>query len=216
MSAIQLNKFSRVDYAKAFLIIFYLVGLIGFSMSITFPLFEKLVPLNILISAVLLFSFQKSVDAKTILVFVLIFAIGIFVEILGTNTGILFGEYKYGQSLGVKVFETPLLIGLNWLILCYCFYASFPKFRNKWYFVFLASLLMVGFDFVLEPVAMKIDMWNWAGGVVPLKNYLDWYLVSVVIFFLMWWIKPKIENGLASTLIIIQILFFVGLNILLK
>jgi putative membrane protein len=38
---------------------------------------------------------------------------------LGVHTGILFGNYKYGNALGLKLNDVPILIGINWFIVVY-------------------------------------------------------------------------------------------------
>ena len=48
------------------------------------------------------------------------FAVGVSVEIMGINTGILFGDYTYGDVLGFKLRDVPVLIGVNWFIIIYC------------------------------------------------------------------------------------------------
>ena len=216
MKVNELKNSSKASLAKLFLIIFYLVGLFGFGFEATFPLFQKLVPFNLIVSAFLLFCFHQKWDTKALVLFIVIPLIGISIEIIGVNTQLFFGDYNYGRSLGVKLLDTPILIGLNWLILSYCIYTSFRKIREKWYFMFFAAGLMVAFDFVMEPVAMRIDMWDWKDGLIPLKNYLDWYWVSLIIFFLMWITKFKAKNELGTTLILIQFLFFLSLNFILK
>ena len=40
---------------------------------------------------------------------------GLLAEIIGVQTGILFGSYAYGETLGLKIFGAPLVIGLNWV-----------------------------------------------------------------------------------------------------
>lgn len=60
---------------------------------------------------------QIKINKKELLCIVLIFWTGIFVEFLGVNYGLLFGEYSYGSNLGPKVFGVPFLIGMNWVIL---------------------------------------------------------------------------------------------------
>ena len=199
-----------------FLVIFYMIGLIGFSFEATFPLFQRLVTINILLSALLLFLFHEKWNLKTLILFVLIPLFGVAAELVGVNTQAIFGSYSYGDSFGPKVYNTPVLIGLNWLILTYCIYVSFIGIRRRWYFMFLAAALMVGFDLALEPVAMRIDMWSWEGGIVPLRNYIDWYWVSLIIFFFMWVTKFNAKNELGASLILIQFLFFLSLNFILK
>ena len=48
------------------------------------------------------------------------FATGIAVEIIGTATGGLFGDYQYGNVLGPSIQKVPFIIGINWFITIYC------------------------------------------------------------------------------------------------
>ena len=86
------------------------------SFEISFYLFLKLIPLALLLSFIGLIVFHASKpDVKTIVVFAGIYFIGFLIEALGVNTGKIFGEYVYGKSLGFKISETPVIIGINWL-----------------------------------------------------------------------------------------------------
>jgi putative membrane protein len=38
---------------------------------------------------------------------------GFFIEAIGVNTGLIFGNYVYKTTLGWKFLETPLIIGVN-------------------------------------------------------------------------------------------------------
>ena len=42
------------------------------------------------------------------------------VELVGTKTGMLFGDYSYGKVLGPALQGVPLIIGINWFIMMYC------------------------------------------------------------------------------------------------
>ena len=53
------------------------------------------------------------------LIFAFIFLAGFVVEMIGTNSGLIFGGYTYGPTLGLKVGETPVLMGLNWIMMIY-------------------------------------------------------------------------------------------------
>ena len=72
------------------------------------------------------------------------FSLGFIIEVLGVQTGVLFGAYSYGDPLGFKVFDVPLLIGVNWLILSFSSLGIAGKILNSSMFqVILSSLLMV-------------------------------------------------------------------------
>ena len=44
----------------------------------------------------------------------------------------------------------------------------------------LVALLMVCFDLLMEPAAVKLDYWTWMNGDIPLQNYLVWFGLSFI------------------------------------
>jgi bisanhydrobacterioruberin hydratase len=198
--------------ARVFLVIFYAVGIAGFSMPLTFSLFQKLVPLNLIISTVILFLFHPKWDIRQVAVFFVLALSGLVVEMVGTHTGLIFGSYTYGNSLGLKILSTPLLIGVNWLVLVYCVHAILPQERQKWFYPFIGAALLVAFDYVMEPVAIATDMWSWAGESIPVKNYLAWYALALILLFVLRFAGIRYKNAVAGWLLVIQFLFFLVLN----
>jgi putative membrane protein len=75
---------------------------------------------------------------------------------------------------------------------------------------------MTGFDFVMEPVAVKTGMWSWASDEVPLQNYLGWFIVSALVISGFELLKIKTDNKIAGRIFILQFIFFVFLNLFLK
>jgi putative membrane protein len=76
------------------------------------------------------------------------------------------------------------------------------------------ALAMVAFDWIMEPVAVATDMWNWTNGQIPVKNYIDWFLVSAVLFLSIRIFKVELNNRLAGWLLLMQAVFFLLLNLL--
>jgi putative membrane protein len=203
--------------ATRFLVIFYIVGTIGFLLPYTRNVFEALIPVSVLVNLFLLLLFHRPYEQKYIYAFLLIAVPTFLIEAVGTNTGVLFGEYAYGTSLGVKLFKTPLLIGVNWLVLVYGAVSIVRKveiFRR--FSVLSASLLMVFFDWVMEPVAMKTDMWQWAFNRVPFQNYLMWFVVSAFAVALFELMKIETTKTIAARIFVIQLIFFGILNLFLS
>ncbi|MDG5799940.1 carotenoid biosynthesis protein [Marinilabiliaceae bacterium ANBcel2] len=201
---------------KKFLIIYYIVGITGFLIPYARPVFEALIPLSVMLNMFLVLLFHRPFDKAHILVFSFVFLFTIAVEAVGTNTGILFGSYFYGANLGWKVFDTPILIGANWLVLAYgatAIVRHYPMFK-KWV-PFSAAALMVLFDFIMEPVAMKTGMWDWAGGVVPIQNYFMWFVVAVIVVGLFELFNIKTVKPVAIRLFLVQMVFFLVLNLFL-
>lgn len=67
---------------------------------------------------------------KAIFFVVTTLAIGFGVEVLGINTGMVFGgKYAYGDLLGEKVLGVPIVVPLVWFIISYItFSLAFPRF----------------------------------------------------------------------------------------
>lgn len=201
---------------KIIVVIWYLVGIAGFMIRPLAPLFQKLTPFGIIIAAVLLLYFHEPKNKKSGLIFSGIALSGFIVEVIGVNTQFIFGFYKYGNSLGPKILDTPLAIGINWLILIYCISAWAKPIRDTWYFPLVGAAAMVTFDWLMEPVAIATDMWGWAYNSIPTKNYIDWFLVSGVLFLMIRILKLEIRNPIANLLFLMQLIFFLSLNLLFR
>ena len=196
------------------IIIWYLVGVAGFLIPRLKPLFQLLTPLGMVLASFLLMFFHEPKNLKSGLVFVSIILLTFLAEMIGVNTQRLFGHYQYGVALGPKLWNTPIVIGLNWLVLVYCISTLLRKIRDRWYFPLAGALMMVAFDWVMEPVATATGMWSWQGDVIPLKNYMDWFLISALLFLMIRILKVEFSNRLALILLIMQGVFFLALNIL--
>lgn len=197
-------------YIKVALIIFYVVGIVAIYIPFTSDFFISLTPLALLLSFGQLMLFHRDFSIKTMLIFALIFAAGFLVEMAGTNTGIIFGEYSYGPTLGPKIGQTPVLMGLNWIMMIYLTAAPVRKLKtHPLVKVLLSSSLMVTYDLVLEQVAPAIKMWSWSGETIPLQNYAAWFILSVIFHTLFVSAKVKVKNELALVLLLTQFFFFV-------
>jgi putative membrane protein len=108
------------------------------------------------------------------------------IELAGVKTGMIFGAYEYGKTLQPTIMDVPLAIGFAWLgmilsaaALSQHLFAS--RFAGKPHGMALAiALLMVIFDFFMEPAAMRLNYWNWQDGAVPLQNYVAWFVLGYI------------------------------------
>lgn len=206
----------RKHFVIAFFVIFYVVGIIGMVLPVSQPLFVKLVPLAILLSLIaILFFHQPAFDSKTIMVFAIIAVSGYFTEVIGVNTGLIFGHYEYGNALGIKIFNTPLLIGLNWLMLIYTGHVVIEKTKlSRWFSILIASFLVLAYDLVLEKIAPALNMWQWENGIVPLQNFLAWFVITFLFLGLLNFTKVKTTNSVAIVIVLMQFIFFLILLVL--
>jgi putative membrane protein len=193
------------------------VGIAGMLLPFSFPLFVKLIPVALLLSSVALVFFHSTFNTKTLAVFTFIYLIGFFVEVLGVNTGIIFGDYIYGEGLGAKVFNTPLIIGLNWLLLVYI---TASVLENKKLLVpvkiILGAAMMLGYDFIIEQLAPELNMWDWKNNTIPVSNYVAWFFIAAFFHAAIQIFKIKTTNKLAPVILICQVLFFLVLLVYFK
>jgi len=202
---------------KKFILIFYTVAIIGFLIPFTKDLFISITPFAIILCAYLLAIYHETYTKKDVFTFILVFVLGFFVEVIGVNTGLIFGIYNYGSALGLKLFNTPLLIGINWLFLTYTSISIAKSLKIKeGLIVFIAPLSMLVFDFILEQVAPNMDMWYWQNSIIPIKNYITWYLIGVCFVLLFKVFKIETKHPLAAILFTFQFVFFIFLTFLLK
>ena len=198
------------------LFIFYSIGLLGaFLFDNPIEFFSK-TPMNLLISFALLIWNHQDWSNKIVASLITVAFAGYLVEAVGVNTGLIFGQYSYGSTLGYKVFETPLMIGINWILLTYLAIYSFSEIiQNIWLLSFFCGFILVFLDFLIEPVAIAYDFWTWEGQGIPTQNYIAWYICSVILCFVIAKHKEKSHNKIAPVLFVIQFVFFGILNTLL-
>ena len=205
---------THITTIKKAIWIFYATGLLGIGIPWSREFFITLLPLSYLFSLMVLLIMDKSDLKKLIPFFVIVFCAIFFIEVLGVKTGKLFGEFEFGDSLGPKLWETPIIIGVNWLILLYCATIIASGYtKNRYFISFLVAVLMVVFDFILERPAGYLDMWEWTRKFIPMQNFLVWFGISWILAGALQLLKPKMENKIAATLFGIQMLLFFLLNI---
>jgi putative membrane protein len=206
-------NYSKVNISIVILFIFHVVGVVGLSSDYQ-DLFLRLTPLNLLLSLGLFIWANNDFSVQFYKVVAILFALGFLVEVIGVSTGVLFGEYTYGATLGFKLFETPLMIGVNWLLLSLASFGVSSFFLKKQLpIILLSSLLMVLMDVLIEPIAISLDFWTWALGDIPLQNYVMWFFVSLIMNALISFNRLKIDYRISFGLLLSQILFFTLLSL---
>src|SRR5689334_18557252 len=45
--------------------------------------------------------------------------IGFAAEVIGVHTGVPFGDYRYGSTLGARLFGVPIVVALAWMMLAW-------------------------------------------------------------------------------------------------
>lgn len=189
------------------LLMSYAAGIVGY-LSPWSAQFALLTPFHLLLCFAYLLLYMEKRSSKLWIFLAIVFIYTWCVECLGVNTGLLFGEYYYGRVLGLKILGTPLLIGINWLILVLSIGSLVRRLPKWWLRIVLSALLMTLTDVLIEPMAIRYGLWNWSSPEVPLQNYVMWFLVSLPIFALYERMQLGSENRMAAWVWGLQLLFF--------
>ena len=197
----------------AVLVIIHLVGIIGFQTPYN-EFFQRATFFHLLLTAIVLFINHPVWNKEFILFVSFAFSIGFIVEVIGVATGLIFGNYQYGSTLGFKVFNVPVIIGVNWLLLVYVVGTIMNRLKAS---IFIKSILggglLVFMDVFIEPVAIAFDYWSWQSDQIPFLNYFAWFVIGFVLLLLFYVLNFKKQNNLALPLFIIQMAFFAAVNL---
>jgi len=194
----------------------YAVGIIGHLYTPTREYMLMLTPYTLLLTGGIVLSKVLPHNISLVKWIVIVYIVTFALEVFGVKTGLLFGSYEYGDVLGPKLFETPLIIGFNWVLVILGGVLLSSKFiSNNFLIVLFTPLLTVLFDFFLEPVAIKLNYWIWFRGEIPLQNYLAWYAISLLAVFFFMQSKVEVRSTIPIHYFAIQTLFFLSLNIML-
>lgn len=198
--------------AIGLLILLHLVGFVGWHTTYA-PMISLLTPIHLLISFWLLLAFARG-GQELKMRLLMVYLLGLGVEILGVSTGYPFGRYVYLEGLGPSILETPWMIGVNWAMLSLAI--------GQWVFHYLpellpwqrntvTALLMVLVDFIIEPVAPSLRLWLFAG-TAGWMNYVSWFVLSWVMQCILGRSKDQ-HNPLALPMILCQVIFFAGFHL---
>jgi len=198
------------SYLLYFLILVYFSGSIGFIVNP--PFFSPFTPYTLLLTCSVFLIHSPLADKKFLFAFFSIAFLGFIIEVIGVKTGLVFGKYSYGDGLGFKLLDVPLIISINWAMLIFAGIRIVSSiFTNKIKILIVAALLVTVVDLLIEQVAPKLDFWQFDGGLPGLHNYLGWIGVA---FFISYFFYPTIIKGNRSVsliILILQIIFFTSL-----
>lgn len=223
----------RSNLIYLIIIIIYIVGIVGLSLTVCHKVFVYLSSANIMLAACLVIFYhttshtivQKAQEAALLgknatdyivqqgMQFVFkSFLVGVFgylLEVDGVRTGVIFGEYSYGDVLGPKLMGVPLILGLNWFFMVYCstqiaYLFKLPVLPTA----LISGLIMTLYDLILEPNAVAMGYWTWHQGSIPLQNYIAWFVAGTIFSLFYAYKSIRVHNMMAIFLFCIQIVFF--------
>jgi len=194
-------------YLLYFLILVYVSGSIGFAFAPDF--FGPFTPYTLLFTCFVFLFYQPLENKKLISSFFIIASLGFLIEVVGVKTTLIFGAYQYGNGLGFKLFDVPLIISLNWALLISAGIITIGRFtKNKQLVLALSALLITGIDFIIEQVASKLDFWKFDEGLPGWHNYIGWAIVGYLLPYCFYSDIIKGNKRIALVILVLQILFF--------
>ena len=126
-------------------------------------------------------------------------AVGTLFESVGVKHGWIFGNYRYSDSMGLKLFGSlPVVVPLMWFTLCYLggsmadLLASGPFIPDPAVpavRALAAAGIVTLFDAVIDPIAVDEKRWVWKKPGryhgVPASNFMGWFATTLLIFLLL-------------------------------
>jgi uncharacterized membrane protein len=202
--------------ALAFLSVVHLAGafLLLFSKSGIYRITIDLVPISLALTLLVSLKFHRDFSSGFIWYCLIAFGVGFFSEMVGTNLGWIFGNYSYGDVLGIQIWNTPLMIGINWFLVSYGIGMLVSNFKvNNLIRWVICTFGLVLFDYFMEPVALKHGFWEWHNGAIPFSNYLGWAIISGILSAAFLFFKFEKNNNPAGKIWLIQFGFFLIQNV---
>ncbi len=197
------------------LCIIFFTGLIGHIITSLRPLMLSLTPYLLLLTGILvLYLTLRAGELKLLIWCLIIYILTFGLEVAGVKTEMIFGSYSYGNTLGLKFLEVPLIIGFNWVIVILGAITIAEQIdQNIFLTALFAGTLSVLFDIMMEPVAIKLHYWEWNSGFIPIANYYSWFGISFVSSLLYDFLKIKTNDKVPEIYFTIQLTFFIVLSL---
>ncbi|WP_404403365.1 carotenoid biosynthesis protein [Jeotgalibacillus malaysiensis] len=186
---------------KVFLV-WYGIGVILVAFDLLPPFLEWANAVFLYLSGILAIYYGMKVlgNLRGLSISIVIMAFTMWAESLGVEYGIIFGAYHYEQDFGVQVFGVPLTIGFAWVMVIFTSLSLMTRLLIKpksilkgLRFAFIASLLAVCMDLIIDPVAYQAKqywVWDDTGPYyeIPTQNFVAWFYVSFIIQFIVYFI----------------------------
>lgn len=199
---------------KAFILFVSILFIAGF----LFHQWEKTQGMVIMLTDVFLFLingiaiyllFRKEASRKLLIWLIGVFIASFFIEYFGVKSGEIFGSYHYGEAMKFQIGHVPIVIALNWSILILASYSIANRyFKRSFEKILAAPAIVTLFDYILEPVAMQLDYWQWDNATIPRQNYIAWFLIAWLFSLILHLFKIKVESPYLRFLLFAQTLFF--------
>ncbi len=177
-------------------------ALLTVALQIPYPLVSDDMQRVLTISSVLSFSLasvlhafdSRGVRAAAALVVVCVGG-GVLAEAVGWRTGVPFGNYRYNDTLGVKVLGVPVVVAMAWAMMGWLALLGGRRVveqlglagsKSMVVVAVMGSLVLVTWDLFLDPQMVDAGHWRWLSTPgpslhgIPVVNSVGWFIVGIV------------------------------------
>lgn len=155
--------------------------------------------------------------AITYLVLTLAFAT--FIEEIGISTGWPFGEHSFDPTLGVKIFDVPLVILFLWIMLAHPILIASRRVTQHWVFLYGGAITMAWHLFIDPQMSSAHRVtWVFSGSHVPFvkelpfSNPAGWLFVGMLLTAILHVALPKERRKQGAEFVAVDI--FLGWTLL--
>lgn len=126
---------------------------------------------------------------------------GLLVEAVGVATGVPFGAYRYGDTLGAALLGVPLVVPLAWTMMGYPALVVGRRIsRSRWGATVAGAAALASWDLFLDPQMVAAGHWTWAPtsgpalAGVPVANFAGWFVVALLMMAVLVPLAPAADD----------------------
>lgn len=141
-------------------------------------------------------------------------------ELIGVQTGAIFGAYGYLDVLQPVIWSVPAAIGFAWLGMIISSVVLAQRLirnqtKSQLLVGLLAAVFMVIFDLFMEPAAVKLSYWQWRENAIPVRNYFVWLVFGGIFSYigLRFGLFERKMSTVAVHAYVAQLLYFLIVNL---
>jgi bisanhydrobacterioruberin hydratase len=207
----QANTTKLLSTATILLVLMYAFGVWGILYFREW--FLPLAPLTLLLASVVFVAQQQKSNKHFWQYYIYVCLIGFVAEVAGVHTGVIFGQYYYGQMLGYKLLQVPIIISANWaLLVCSCIIIAAKYSSNRYVGSIIAASLTTIIDIPIEQVAPALDFWHWPlQSIAGLHNYIGWWCTAFIASVILYKQLNKGKLNIAWLIVGLNLYFFIML-----
>lgn len=117
------------------------------------------------------------------------------IELLGSRTGVPFGDYAYTDQLQPQLLGVPAIVPLAWFAMGLAAFATARAMTaNRVAQCILGALALAAWDVFLDPQMVNAGFWEWRASTwwtyqgIPLVNFAGWFVAGLAVMAVCLWL----------------------------